>query len=243
MESTESIETVRDENNTDSYSAIHIPHPAFDGDDNKLAMAAKNGDREARNALYMRQRELIAKRIYPAKRLLGRLVQAQGGAGGPLEAEDIDQEAFLIFCRLVEEWQPQRAPFVPYLAEMISWHAFCFVRSNLHYRSTRVTMRRFPIVVYEQGASSEHEPQQEGSDTSEPANGAASAVENRESWDALVEQLHEDWQRLIRMKFHEGLSSRQIAARRQCSTRTVNRSLCAALELIRKAVEEQWEAL
>jgi hypothetical protein len=64
-----------------------------------LALEAKRGDREARNILYVSLHDVIASRTRPAKRLLARLLQASG----PIEDEDIDQQAFVIFCDLLDE--------------------------------------------------------------------------------------------------------------------------------------------
>ncbi len=55
----------------------------------ELALMAKSGDREARNALFLKQRGLISQRTFPARRLLATITKG----GGPIDHQDIDQEA------------------------------------------------------------------------------------------------------------------------------------------------------
>ena len=76
--------------------------------DDALALAAHNGDIPARNALYLRHRDLISKRITPARQL----ARSLAASGAPIDARDVEQEAFIRFCDLVDEWDPSRARFV-----------------------------------------------------------------------------------------------------------------------------------
>jgi RNA polymerase sigma factor (sigma-70 family) len=198
--------------------------------DEVLSLEAKGGDREARNILYLRLRGLIAKRVYPAKRLLGR---ASFGQNGPLDADDIDQEAFVIFCVLLDDWQPERTPFVPYMATMMRWHAYRYVRSSLGLRSQRIRLVRFSwLHRIEIGEA-----------ISDESPGPAEIAEGTEQWDTLLAQLSDGWRRFVSLKFYEGLSSNQIARASHCSSRTVNRALRAALEVLRQNAQEEWEAL
>jgi RNA polymerase sigma factor (sigma-70 family) len=178
--------------------------------------------------LYLRLHDTIGDRIRPAKRLASRL----RGAGSPLEAEDIDQQAFVIFCELVDEWQPERRPFVPFIVAMMRWHAYCYVRSSLHLRSTRIRIVR--MSEYRQ-LQAEHLPS--------AAAGPAELVEGSEQWEMMVALLSDSGRRFVRSRFYEGLSTNQIARANHCSNRTVNRSLRAALELLRHNAQEELEVL
>src|SRR6476661_7578810 len=96
--------------------------------DDDLALAAHNGDIPARNALYLRHRDLISRRIIPARRLARNLA----ASGALIDERDVEQEAFIRFCDLIDEWDPTRTQFVPFMAAMI-WRRTCnYVRQTEH---------------------------------------------------------------------------------------------------------------
>ena len=83
-----------------------------------VALAAREGDPAARNALYLALETKIAR--FVARH--GRRVRAAGGPrrdGRPWAAEDLAQEGFLILTDLVAEWPG--GPFGPYLLAHFPW--------------------------------------------------------------------------------------------------------------------------
>src|SRR6476661_4692252 len=104
----------------------------------ELALEAKSGDREARNTLFLMLQGHVADSIYSARHLLGNL----GNLRGPIEEADIDQQAFLLFCKVLDKWQPQRKPFEPYMQAVMRWYAVDYVKTSLHTASTRTRMVR-----------------------------------------------------------------------------------------------------
>ncbi len=215
--------------------------------DLELALAAHAGDANARNALYLRYRSLIGKRIIPAKRLARTLAEQ----GSPIGPDDVEQESFLIFCRLLEEWNPETAPFAPFLAEKITYAAHDYVREAQHLRSSRVRWAPIkadpglPLSVNSHWGA-QHK---EGEATVSPLIGklymlgpdAAEVVLSAEQWEALVSHLSEDWARLLRLRFWEDKSSKQIAQSEGCSQRTVDRTIKSALADLREIVQEEWD--
>jgi len=194
----------------------------------ELALEAKSGDREARNTLFLKLQGRIAESIYSARHMLGNL----GDLRGPIEEGDIDQQAFLIFCKVLDKWQPQRKLFESYIQAVMRWYAIDYIKTSLHTASNRTRMVRL----------AERE-EMSGVNTLSTPSVPAEIVEGSEEWESLLAQLSADWQRFVSMKFYEGLSSREIAQANRCSARTVNRTLHAALELLRHNLQEEWEAL
>jgi RNA polymerase sigma factor (sigma-70 family) len=207
------------EHNVASYETMSVQ---------ALALKAKSGDREARNILFLRLQSEILNSIHRARQLLGNLNERSG----PIEEQDIDQQAFLMFCKVLDNWQPRRKAFVPYMKILMRWYAVDYVNSTLHVRSRRVRIVRMP-----------EKRQMSARNALCALLGPAELVESSEEWYAILAQLSLSWRRFVSMKFYEGLSSRQIARANHCSTRTVNRTLHAALELLRHNSQEEWEAL
>ena len=192
----------------------------------QLALRAKQGDKAARDVLYLRLGSTIAETILPPKRLLSRHMRGRG----PIEPRDLDQQAFVIFCELLDDWQPALLPFLAYMPEMMRWRAYNYVRSLLHLRSKRV---RWANAWPEQ---------LETPDITQPSSEPETLVEGSEAWNALLAQLRNDWKRFVTMRFYEGLPTSEIARATHCSHRTVNRTLRAALELLRQNGQEEREA-
>ncbi|HST04496.1 MAG TPA: hypothetical protein VLQ48_07140 [Chloroflexia bacterium] len=216
-------------------------------DDEALALAGHGGDRETRNTLYLRQAALIDKRLVPAKRLASYLA----ASGAPIEACDIDQEGFVIFCTLLAEWDPERMPFVPFMADMI-WRRACkYVRQYQHLRSKRVrmvAMARIRPPAAEGGRS------EDGNEV-DLLDGMQSArlrtpdepVEHSLAeilrWQVLIGALRADRRRFVRLRFWGDRSSAQIALWEGCSPRTVNRGLNAALAQLKYQLVEERDAV
>lgn len=214
--------------------------------DQSLALAARNGNREARNTLYLRHRPLISKRIIPPKHL----ARALALRGAPITTEDVEQEAFLIFCRLLQEWQPERTQFIPFLSETIQQAAYDYVRGSQHLRSVRVKWSRMtvdsplhPTLLQDDDAADEADiapqPTYRGGLRLVDQD-AATSILNEANWEDLIGQLRDDWARLLRLRFWEDKSSRQIAGAEHRSLRSVNRDLQSALAQVHDLLPENW---
>ncbi|MGA7731356.1 MAG: sigma-70 family RNA polymerase sigma factor [Chloroflexia bacterium] len=217
--------------------------------DNELAFAARNGDYAARNALYLRHRPLISRRIIPAKRL-ARLLQSRGA---PITAEDVEQEAFVVFCRLLDEWQPEHTRFIPFLAQTIPGALYEYVRTLQHLRSSRAQLIGItPGESLDLGPNPRWGAVDRPPEDADPASrgelpGVARPADEpileAEKWTRLVGHLREDWARLLHLRFWEDKSSRQIAQSEGCTQRTVNRAVQSALASIQDLMQEDWDAL
>lgn len=188
----------------------------------ELASAAKGGDREARNTLFIRLSQGIRKQTFPIKRSISKSEISL------VDEDDIDQQAFIIFCDLLEEWDPRRAPFVPYIMRMMRWRALHYVRRVAGLRNTH---RIVHVESSEEGAEIE-EAQLTGPDRE---------IETREGWRERVDQLREEWRKALNLRFYHDLSSEQIARLSVRSRRTVDRELRAAMLAIRASIQDEWE--
>jgi RNA polymerase sigma factor (sigma-70 family) len=202
-----------------------------------LALAAQAGDHEARNALYLRYRRLMSIRIAPAKRLASWLE----ATGAPVSAEDVEQEAFVIFCRLLELWRPDRAPFAPFLLEMLSHAAFNYVRAFQRaqgsYAPRAEKLSGSSAGGEEEGVpplAAKGQPRQVG----EPAD---VTILRADTWTQLLSHLPGELARLVHLRYREDRSSRQIAKSEGCSQRTVDRDLQLALASIQELMREEME--
>ena len=111
-------------------------------DSDRLALAAKSGDREARNALFSQHEGMMKRRAMTVRRMLGTLALEQTS----LEAEDIEQQLFLIFCDLLADWQPGQTPFTPFLIKVVPWRVLHYLRGALGYRSTAKVGPFHPVI-------------------------------------------------------------------------------------------------
>jgi DNA-directed RNA polymerase specialized sigma24 family protein len=145
----------------------------------------------------------------------------------------VGQQAFILFCELLEEWDPDRVPFTRYLMKMVKWRALHHVRrcagGAWRYRLVRVTVA-----------------EEEGGGLAEPESHDAALdilnVEDRVDWEAHTEGLDERWKRIIALKFRQEVSAAEIAVVDGRSRRTINRELRAALSALRARLEEEWES-
>jgi RNA polymerase sigma factor (sigma-70 family) len=215
--------------------------------DDDLALAAHNGDIPARNALYLRHRDLINRRIAPARRL----ARSLAASGAPIDARDVEQEAFIRFCDLIDEWDPARARFVPFMVAMI-WRRTCkYVRQYEHLRSRHVkvvSLSRIPYAWQDPGKGGENaegelfdmlRASQSGTFDKRDEDSPDESI----NWECLVDTLRADWKRFVRLRFWDDKSCVHIASREGCSPRTINRGLSAALKQLRNQLDEEKEAV
>jgi len=195
--------------------------------DVELVDAARSGDREARNALFMRYRERIKILCLKGKQMAISFSESDASITG----EDVEQQAFLIFCDLLEGWDVSYGvSFRDYLRKMMPWEAVHYVRSATHYRANH-KVRRI-LTHFETG---------EIDLQSREAEQSLEEVEDRVAWDDHTEALDDEWRRLIKMRYEQGLTRGEIAALRGYSPRTVNRELRAATDALREKIQDEWE--
>ena len=194
----------------------------------KLAWAAKGGDREARNSLFLKYRARINRLALPAKRMAARIAPDDMS----IEPEDVEQQAFLVFCELLEQWEPGRAPFGAYLASVMQWRLGHYVREATHSRRKRPLRSRQEV-----GEEAATEPSVKS--IGELMDARLEEVESRETWAARTRSVSKEGKHLLNLRFAEGLSTRQIAALSGRSKRTVNRGLRAAISEVHKSLQEE----
>ena len=205
----------------------------LDGDpDDKLASAAKGGDREARNTLYMRHFPSIYPMLAPANRLLATV----SGTDNSIEPQDVVQHSFLIFCNLLESWHgnSQEEPFLSYLVRHIPSHASHYVRDTLHYRAIR------RVVSYPGQQPLESAAGVVGHEA-EFVNPLDAEVQSNISWAEHTRNLTQQSNRWITLRYSLGLTTAQIADLCGVSPRTVHRHLKAALTKMRQQLQSTWE--
>jgi len=101
------------------------------------ALAARAGDRAARNALYFALEPKIAAHVARYRRLLRERL--------PLwEPDDLAQEAFLVFAELVTEW-PGDGTFAPFFLRRFPLRLHRAVRQLEGPRFTRVSASRYRL--------------------------------------------------------------------------------------------------
>jgi RNA polymerase sigma factor (sigma-70 family) len=194
----------------------------------QLAWAAKGGDREARNSLFLKYQARINRLALPAKRMSARIAPDDMS----IEPEDVEQQAFLVFCELLEQWEPGRAPFAVYLASVMQWRLGHYVREATHSRRKRVSGSR------RDGGNEAARPPVKS--ISEFMDARLEEVESREAWQERTKSVSKEGKHWLHLRFTEGLSTRQIAALSGCTKRTVNRGLRAAISEIRKSLQEEY---
>ncbi|HUP28318.1 MAG TPA: sigma-70 family RNA polymerase sigma factor [Chloroflexia bacterium] len=181
--------------------------------DDRLAQAAKEGDTDARNALFLKHQPTIHRLGARARATLAR----NPNAHGPVEPQDIDQQLFLIFCDLLDAWQPGTAPFLPYMISTMPWAALHYVR-----KATRRGPSQHPRRHGAGHTPADHYEQ----DFPEPS-------EDSLDWLPAIHHVPGQQRRWLLLRFRQGMSSRQVASLTGYSHRTVNRELRAAISLIR----------
>ncbi|MEA2575131.1 MAG: sigma factor [Chloroflexia bacterium] len=200
----------------------------------RMALRARAGDREARNVLFLSQQGLVQILSRRARSLV-RSLEARDRS---LQPGDIDQQAFVEFCALVEGWQPEQMPFVAYLRRLLPWRLLHYVRRSLRYRSR---LRVLPM-------SSLRPPGEEHTDErGDPGiedvatRDKIISIESSDAWKQHTESLDEGMRRAVSLRYGLGFSSREIASIEGRSRRTIDRDLRAAMQQIKRKVQEEWE--
>jgi len=192
----------------------------------RMALAARGGDREARNRLYFEYESLLKTRCGRARRIADKYLRG----AGPIQGEDVDQQGFILFCELLDNWIPEGIPFEEHLRRGIGWAALHYVRGALGYRRKRRVVR---FKQNEEGVTVEPE--------SEGAALQMDQAEARVVWEEHAEGLDDRWKRLIEMKFQEELTTGEISVIDGHSRRTINRNMREAMDAVRARMEEEWE--
>jgi len=195
-----------------------------DWDDAALARAAKQGNSEARNALFMRKRTVIGSLSWKSQQIAGKGSQGPGA----ITPEDVEQQAFLVFCDLLREWEEARLDFCDFLRAVMPWRMLHYVRSATRYRLRKRVLRLAGNIekrVFEwPSLDAEHD---------------FLEVDDRDAWDQQTADLSDEWKRIITMRYEQDLPSDEIATREGRSTRTINRHLRAANASIRRKIEDE----
>lgn len=175
--------------------------------DHHLLTAAKKGDRDARNTLYLRYYIRIGAMVGRAKRI----VALASDTDRSIESEDVVQQTFLIFCDLLDNWTPAHGPFVTYLARLLPSQANHFVRDALHHRAKA-------RVVNAQDTGREHDQFERSMEQQ---------VHSNLLWAEHTRNLQDPTRRWITLRYNYGLTTSQIATLSGLSPRTVDRQLRA----------------
>ncbi len=198
--------------------------------DGELAIAAKDGNKEARNALFLRHRLHFQKVAIPAKRIVAKWAHKDRS----IDPEDVDQQLFIIFCDLLDSWQTERTPFIPYAISTMRWQALHYVREALHYRSKLMVAQSRES--WPDGSNGEGTTEADGRAADSPH----AEVESRIAWLGHMAHLKPEWKYWLQLRFVQGMSSSQIAILNGCSRRTVNRELRTAIQAVLATLQEEW---
>lgn len=94
----------------------------FSSELDTLALAYREGDQAALAALHAALRPII-------QSALGRTFQL-GPLPGPLESGDLQQQTWILLAELVGRWDPDQAPFLPYVHGAFPWALRRYLRSQ-----------------------------------------------------------------------------------------------------------------
>jgi len=192
---------------------------AIEREEDRMAGDAKEGCRESRNALFLRSTEPIRRLEAPARRLLLRTVSYRRLANPAIELEDIHQQAFLVFCKVLDEWNPGVERFEECLTRRMPGYLLHYVRDTLRYSSR------------ERESIPDHEPVIADDDA---------AIDGLPDY-AL--SLPPTLEQAVRLRYVDGLSCEGIARLVRRNRSTVTRRLGTALALMRDEIQESWEAV
>lgn len=187
--------------------------------DEQLATIAKGGDRAARNALYLRNQEAILRMTRWAKRYLREATWAYSDP--PLTHEDIEQQTFLVYCELLENWQPGEETFMRVVSRRMPGKLVHYVRDTLA-PGKRVQRGSLYIVESEPSAGEEQ----------------YSAIETHDEWSPYAGALPDGLWQAVQMRYWRDMSSAQIARKVGRTERTVNRDIAEGLNRLRAALTE-----
>lgn len=210
----------------ESYENARANEAEF-ADGEVLAIEAKAGSREARNALYMQERSHLGRLAGRARRYLRNASWAY--AEPPITHEDIEQQAFIIFCELLYAWEPEEQTFRAFLAKRMPGRLMHYVRDSLGPRRIYSPGREAAQVIDEERAAER-----------------AEAPAGREPWDDVAKRLHLEGlpyrlRTALMLRYWDDLPSGEIAERTGRSRRSVNREVSKAVARAREKVLEGWE--
>lgn len=200
----------------------------------RMALRARAGDEEARNALFMSQMGLVRVLSRQAKGLVRSLERRDQS----LQPDDIDQQAFVEFCALLKEWEPRQTPFVAYMRHLLPWRLLHYVRRSVRYRSG---VRILPLASF--GAANEANGNERGEPgiEDEATRDKIIGIESNDAWRQHTEALDEGLRRAVSLRYGLGFSSREIASMEGRSRRTIDRDLRAAMQKIKRSLQDEWE--
>ena len=145
----------------------------------------------------------------------------RGAMRDPAAAEDVHQEVFLEVWRRGSAYDPERASLGTWIMLIARSRAIDHLR------------KRVP---------EPHDPQAPGGGVLGEEEDAASSPDllvERWAMAVLVARLPEDQARILRMRFHEGLSQTEIAARTGIPLGTVKTYMVRGLRRLRELMEEE----
>lgn len=200
----------------------------------RMALRARAGDRAARNALFLSQQGLVE---ILSRRAKG-LVRSLEGRDRSLQPGDIDQQAFVEFCTLLEEWEPEQMPFMAYLRRLLPWRLLHYVRRSIRYRSG---IRVLPLNSLSRADDPYGDGPGEPGIEDQTAKDKIISIESSDAWKHHTESLDDTLRRAVALRYGLGYSSREIATIEGRSRRTVDRDIRAAMQSIKRKIEEQWE--
>ena len=213
------------------------PHPS----DDDLALAAKGGDREARNTLYLRHSSSIDAMLGPAVLVLSDLSSIDTS----LQKDDLTQQAFLIFCHLLDRWDgdPSHEPFLSYVARVFPSRAAHFVRDKLHARARGWGQPHKRDCSLFRHHSNPGDPQAfvAGQNHAQHAHPSEEAIDADLAWHRQIAGLDPHSRTLLTLHFYLGLSPAQIADLSGLSTRTIRRHINAAIRRLRNQFLSPWQ--
>jgi RNA polymerase sigma factor (sigma-70 family) len=180
---------------------------AIDAQLARLAAQAQSGDRAARNALYLALLPRISSSIRKL-RYSGNWSRCEGRSWF---FDDLEQEAFLIFCELVEEWNPKPPRFAGYFFSRLPWR----LRDRLRTWGSTTLRESQPLPL---DALCD--------DIADPA-----IV--RVMIETLLAAIDPDHADVLRLRYIDGLREREIAFRLGITTRTVRRRHAHGMVTIR----------
>jgi RNA polymerase sigma factor (sigma-70 family) len=181
---------------------------ALDG----LARLAQAGDLAARNALYMQMEPVLLRLAAPTLRDM----RARPLVG--VEQADLRQEIFVIFCALLRDWQPGRAPFAGYAGTVLPYRLHHYTRRNRRPRESALAAASAGAV---EDAENPGEP-------AAPHSDPAAIFATRDLCATLLAALDPPARRLVVLHVLEGRPLVQVAATLGVSERTAWRMYAAA---------------
>jgi RNA polymerase sigma factor (sigma-70 family) len=173
----------------------------------RLALQTQAGNVDARNALYLALRPRITASI--------RKLHYSGNwdriEGRSWLFEDLEQEAFLIFCDLTNQWNPEPPRFAGYFFSHLPWRLRDKLRSWS--AATARESATLPLDVL--------------------SDDIADAAVSREMLEAILATIDPADALVLRLRFINGMSEAAVAHELGICTRTVRRRRVRALSTFR----------